>query len=396
MARHRTAWCLARPSVTDPATSPEHLLGYGYGGRMGTTAGDDRGRRRVERRTTARRRLAAGLLAAGLVAGAAACSDDSGDDAADDAAPTSTTTSTAAAPSNGSGDSPAEGGELLAVSYNVAGLPVEISSERPDLHLPLISPLLNEFDLVLTQEDFDWWAELASGFDFVNYRDRLRADTTHEYRSTDHPGPEAVGLDTSQRAAPEVGDGLGLLSRGPIEEVARVPWTSCFGGFDTSDGGAADCLSMKGFSLTEVTLTDGAVVHVYNLHGEAGGTETDQALQEDDYEQLAAYIAEHSRGAAIILGGDTNLHTDTVHPDSSGGADIGIWDRFLAATALTDACAAVECDEPGRIDKFAFRSGAGVELEALSHRFRTDFVDEAGEDLSDHQALEVRFRWYPE
>ena len=367
---------------------------------MRTTPGDSTNTRRVERRTRAGRRLAAGLLAVGLVAGAAACSDDSGDDAAS----TTTTAGTAGegsdgttgASSDGVDSAPTGGGELLAVSYNVAGLPVEISKERPDVNLPLISPLLDEFDLVLTQEDFDWWGELASGFDFVNYHDRLRADTTHEYQSGEHPGPEAVGLDLSQRPAPEVGDGLGLLSRFPIEEVARVPWTGCFGGFDTSDGGAADCLSMKGFSLTEVTLADGAVVHVYNLHGEAGGTETDQALQEDDYEQLAAYIAEHSAGAAVILGGDTNLHTDTVHPDSSDGADIGIWDRFLAATALTDACTALECDEPGRIDKFAFRSGSGVELEALSHRFRTDYVDEAGEDLSDHQALEVRFRWTAE
>lgn len=354
---------------------------------MATTTEIDRGMRRGQGRSPVARRLAAGLCALGLVAGAAACSDDGGDDTTSTTGAEDGMTTTTATGSGGGG------GELLVVSYNVAGLPVEISSERPDVNLPLISPLLNEYDLVLTQEDFDWWGELASGFDFVHYHDRLRADTTHEYRSGKHPGPDAVGLDTTQRPAPEVGDGLGLLSRFPIEEVARVPWTGCFGGFDTSDGGAADCLSMKGFSLTEVTLADGVEVHVYNLHGEAGGTETDQALQEDDYEQLAAYITEHSEGAAIILGGDTNLHTDTVHPDSSNGADIGVWDRFLEATGLTDACTAVECDEPGRIDKFAFRSGAGVALEALSHRFRTDYVDEAGEDLSDHQALEVRFGW---
>lgn len=323
--------------------------------------------------------------------GATACGSDDDDSASTTAAPTASTTDGVS-----TGDEAGDGetsGELLAVAYNVAGLPVEISSERPDLNLPLISPLLNEFDLVLTQEDFDWWAELASGFDFVNYRDRLRADTDHEFASTPHPGPEAVGLDLSNRPPPEVGDGLGLLSRYPIEEVSRVPWDGCFGGFDTSDGGAADCLSMKGFSLTEVTLADGVVVHVYNLHGEAGGTERDQELQADNYRQLAEYIQEHSEGVAIILGGDTNLHTNTTHPDSADGADIEIWDDFLAATGLTDACTATDCDTPGRIDKFAFRSGDGVELEALSHRFRVDFVDDAGEDLSDHQALEVRFAW---
>ena len=97
----------------------------------------------------------------------------------------------------------------------------------------------------------------------------------------------------------------------------------------------------------------------------------------------------------MILAGDTNLHTDNEHPDGSDGADIVIWDKFLEATGLADSCAATDCDDPGRIDKFAFRSGDGVDLEILGRRFRTDFVDSAGEDLSDHQALEVRFGWKP-
>jgi endonuclease/exonuclease/phosphatase family metal-dependent hydrolase len=189
----------------------------------------------------------------------------------------------------------------------------------------------------------------------------------------------------------ELGDGLGVLSRFPIDDTRRVPWTDCEGGFE---GGASDCLAMKGFLLTRMTLADGVVVDVYDLHGEAGGGERDQELQAADFEQLAAYIAEHSEGNAIILGGDTNLHTDTVHEDSGDGADIEIWSTFLTETGLTDSCEATDCDDATRIDKIAFRSGGGVELEAISHAFQTDvFVDEAGEDLSDHQALEVVFRW---
>ncbi len=348
--------------------------------------------RSVMKKAMSRKVMSVGLaLTLPLGAGLTACSDSSGDDAQ-----STSSTSSASDSSAPSTADQAAGGEFLAVSYNVAGLPAEISEEHPDVNIPLISPLLNQFDLVLTQEDFDWWAELASGFDFVNYHTRLRAETTHQFKSTKHPGPEAVGLDTTVRPAPEVGDGLGLLSRMAITEVARVPWTDCFGGVDTSDGGAADCLAMKGFSLTEVELADGLSVHVYNLHGEAGGSESDQALQEADYRQLAAYIADHSKGAAVIVGGDTNLHTDNEHPDGGAGADSAIWSKFLDVTGLTDSCAAVRCDQPGRIDKFAFRSGGGVDLKVLSHRFRTDFVDEAGEDLSDHQALEVRFSWKPE
>lgn len=284
------------------------------------------------------------------------------------------------------------------LSYNVAGLPAEISKEHPDVNIPKISPKLEPYDVVLTQEDFDWWLPdgLASGLDFVNYHQRLRADATHEYATAAHPGPEAVGIDVAKdRPTLQVGDGLGVLSRLPIDEQAiRVPWERCFGGADTSDGGAGDCLSMKGFLKTTLTLPDGLEVDVYDLHGEAGGSPTDQDLQAADYRQLAAYIAEHSKGRAVIVGGDTNLHTDLEHPDGSNGADIEIWKRFLADAGLTDSCAATRCAEVGAIDKVAYRSGGSVALDATDHRFETKrFVDEDGHDLSDHHALAVRFQW---
>jgi hypothetical protein len=285
-------------------------------------------------------------------------------------------------------------GTVSVLSYNVAGLPQEISKENPKENIPKISPLLEDYDVVLTQEDFDWWKPdgLASNADFVNYHDRLRAQVTHEYQTNRHPGPEAVGVDLADRPLMELGDGLGVLSRLPIDEDAeRVPWDDCFGGFDS---GASDCLAMKGFLVTTLTLGDGVEADLYDLHGEAGGGPEDQALQEADYQQLAAFINERSAGRAIILGGDTNLHTDLEHPDGGDGADIEIWDRFLEATGLVDACAATDCDRPGAIDKMAFRSGGGVTLDAISHRFADDvFVDEAGEDLSDHPALEVVLRW---
>ncbi|MEZ5140101.1 MAG: endonuclease/exonuclease/phosphatase family protein [Acidimicrobiales bacterium] len=285
-------------------------------------------------------------------------------------------------------------GELSLLSYNVAGLPQEISKEHPSVNIPKISPLLEPFDVVLTQEDFDWWKPggLAETTDFVHYHERLRADVTHEFRTERHPGPEAVGIDIdADRPNMELGDGLGVLSRLPIGEVDRVPWTGCFGEFDS---GASDCLAMKGFLHTTLELADGVTVDLYDLHGEAGGGDEDQALQADDFEQLAAYIAEHSEGRAILLAGDTNLHTDLDHEDGGDGADVEIWQTFLEATGLTDSCTATDCDDEGRIDKVAFRSGGGVELEARSHEFQGEtFVDEQGDDLSDHQPLEVVIGW---
>src|SRR5690606_19050851 len=150
-------------------------------------------------------------------------------------------------------------------------------------------------------------------------------------------------------------------SRFPLGEVTRERWAGCFGGADTSRGGAGDCLAQKGFLLTTVTLAEGVEVDVYDLHAEAGGTPDDQAPQADDYHQLAALSA--------LLAGDTNLHTDDpVDPDNpEGEGDLAIWEAFLDRTGLTDVCAALDCEDPGAIDKAAFRSGGGVTLEALAH-----------------------------
>ncbi|HWJ63970.1 MAG TPA: endonuclease/exonuclease/phosphatase family protein [Acidimicrobiales bacterium] len=333
--------------------------------------------------------LAAALaMGASLVACSSSASDGGSDGGGDGAAATA-----AAAGGEASGS-----GEFSLLSYNVAGLPVEISKEHPDVNIPQISPHLDDYDVVMTQEDFDWWKPggLADGLDFNEYHERLRADAHHEYRTEQHPGPEAVGIDIeADRPNMELGDGLGVLSTFPISDTVRVPWTSCFGEFDS---GASDCLAMKGFLVTRLELADGVSVDLYDLHGEAGGGPEDQALQTEDFEQLAAYIEEHSEGRAVILGGDTNLHTDPpgddAHEDSGDGADLEIWNTFLERTGLTDSCAATDCDDAGRIDKIAFRSDDGIELTPTSHEFQTDvFVDEQGEDLSDHQALEVVFSW---
>jgi hypothetical protein len=280
-------------------------------------------------------------------------------------------------------------GDFTVLSYNVAGLPQEISTVNPQEHIPLISPLLNDYDVVLTQEDFDWWVPELDAFDFRHYHERLRAQATHPHKSTRWLGPDAAGIDPAVREAPLVGDGLGVLSRMPFTQGPRRAWRDCFGGLDTSDGGAGDCLAGKGFGVVRTTLRPGYEVDVYTLHAEAGGTAQDQQLRSDDFVQLAAFVQSHSAGRAVILGGDTNLHTNASNP-----AHRAIWSTFLSRTGLTDACTALSCPEPGSIDKIAFRSGGGVTLSATSHAFpRARFRDADGEDLSDHPPLVVGFHW---
>jgi endonuclease/exonuclease/phosphatase family metal-dependent hydrolase len=153
-------------------------------------------------------------------------------------------------------------------------------------------------------------------------------------------------------------------------------------------------LSAKGFAMVRVELADGLTVDVYTLHAEAGGSAEDQRLQAADFEQLAEYMQAHSEGRPIIVGGDTNLHTNSDHPDASGDADTKIWAQFLADTGLTDACDTTSCTETDSIDKIAYRSAGNITLKATDHELPRDrFKDPAGDDLSDHPPLVVTFHW---
>jgi hypothetical protein len=321
-------------------------------------------------------RLALVLATALLLA---ACSSDDGGGGGADGAPGGSDTTVAG-----------EAGEFSLLSYNVAGLPQEVSSENPEEHLPLISPLLELYDVVVTQEDFDWWSDAVADLDFVNYHERLRADTTHEFTTGPHLGPAAVGIDGTDpdRPLPQVGDGLGSLSRFPLADVVRVPWDGCRGLIDS----ASDCLAMKGFAVPTVELGEGAVADVYTLHAEAGGDPEDDVPRQAQFDQLAAFIAEHSTGRAVIVAGDTNLHLEPGHEDEP--IDRPVWEGFLADTGLTDVCAEVDCPVPGAIDKVAWLDAGGLTLEPLEFRHEDDvFAGPQGEPLSDHPAVAVDWAW---
>jgi hypothetical protein len=220
-------------------------------------------------------------------------------------------------------------------------------------------------------------------FDF--HHDDLISQATHLYLST--PAVPPIGTDPTRPTA-LVADGLNRLSRFPFGPVTRVRWTNCFGGADQSDGGAADCLSQKGFSVSRTTLAPDVVVDVYNLHGEAGSAPLDIQYSAADYVQLAAFMADYSAGRPIIVGGDFNLH-------SNQPGDGAVWAQFLAANDLHDTCEVVACGaDIGAIDKFAFRDGGGITLTALTHTFeRAKFTRADGAPLSDHDPLTVTFQW---
>ncbi len=304
-------------------------------------------------------------------------------------------------------------GTFEALTYNVAGLPEPISGSEPATNSPLISPKLNDYDVVLLQEDWEDPTELG----IFGYHHLIVSEANHRYRSD--PAPAPLGTDT--RRFPQgpalSADGLNRLSEFPFAPLERHMWDVCNGELaievvetivkegglsdvvdgaglgDVIDGGSSDCSAQKGFTVGTTTLAKGVAVDIYNLHGDAGGGPKDAEARAAGFAQLADFISRHSAGRAVIIGGDTNLHTE---PDSAGRpADIATWKEFQAATGVRDVCTAVDCGQDvGRIDKFAFRSGGGVTLKPMTSRFEAaKFTRADGQPLSDHDPLAVTFRW---
>lgn len=270
-------------------------------------------------------------------------------------------------------------GEFDLLTYNVAGLPEGLSGSNPSVNQALISPLLNAYDLVLTQEDF---ANPDPPLDDIRvYHDDLISQVDLPFLSTPQVPPMGTNPD---RPDALLGDGLNFMSRIPLGTVNRVTWDDCMGVFDH----ASDCLATKGFAVTTIELTSGVTVDVYDLHADAGGAPEDQAARAANFAQLAAHIDAQSDGHAVIVGGDMNLHTDRP-------VDGDVWRTFLDATGLTDVCEAVDCGaDVDVIDKVAFRNSAEIELTPQTHEFeRQRFTRDDGVPLSDHDPLHVRFGW---
>jgi endonuclease/exonuclease/phosphatase family metal-dependent hydrolase len=242
------------------------------------------------------------------------------------------------------------------LTYNVAGLPEGISGSNPVANHPQISPLLNQYDIALVQEDFA-------------YHDLLSQDAEHPHQSV----PKEPG------AFPDMGDGLNRFSVFPFGELLREAWEQCSGFV----GAANDCLTSKGFSVAATELAPGVLVDIYNLHMDAGGGAEDVAARDAQTQQMLATIESRSAGMAIIVAGDTNMGSD----------DEASLQMLLQGAQLEDACRVLACGENSRIDRIMFRSSDQIELSAESWRVDTSFVDGDGNDLSDHEAVGVDFSW---
>jgi hypothetical protein len=267
-------------------------------------------------------------------------------------------------------------GAFLALTYNVAGLPQGISGSNPEVNTPLIGPLLNDYDLVLMQES--WKTPDPNPLAPTRvYHEILEAASQHPYRSVSQPLPLNQNPD---RPSAIVSDGLNRFSQFPFGDVTRQRWAGC-------DDSAADCLSLKGFSVARTELVPGVCVDVYNLHGEAGNTDHDLELKDENMRDLIDFMLAYSDGRAVIVGGDFNMR---IRRDR----DAANLARLASEAGVQDACIAQDIVDIEEIDKFFFRSNDRVTLNPVSCRLEIEkFVDPEGGPLSDHDPLAVRFEW---
>jgi hypothetical protein len=251
-------------------------------------------------------------------------------------------------------------GAFSALTYNVAGLPQGLSGSDPERTIPLISPLLNAWDLVLVQEDFAFQRE-------------LREDVELPYQS--YP-KETDGL---------LGDGLNRFSTLAFEpEVQRHRWEACNGLTDDSN----DCLAEKGFSLAQHEIGEGILLWVVNLHMDAGGGEENAAARAAQVEQLISTVEEIVGDDALLVAGDTNTR-----PSRDDADDASILERLTSGLGVDDVCAVISCGEEDRIDRFFLRSTASLSFGNYGYRLATELVDDAGGPLSDHEGVEVTLDW---
>ncbi|MFF4522146.1 jacalin-like lectin [Streptomyces bluensis] len=277
---------------------------------------------------------------------------------------------TGSAPVAAADSGSAAGATFNVLTYNIAGLPLDLGDSDPETNTPLIGQRLGPYDIVNVQEDF-------------NYHASLYANDSHPYRTA-----------TSGGAA--FGDGLNTLSDHSFEDFERVKWNNCTG---------TNCLTPKGFTLARVRLAEGVFVDLYNVHTNADDTDDALAARRANVEQLSDFIQANSAGNAVIVMGDTNTRYtrsgDNIRTLVNENGLTDPWVKLVkGGTPPAQGSDALVCDAAAPtndcevVDKVLYRGSDLVNLDAT--RYNNDwksFLRSDGKHLSDHYPHAVDFSY---
>jgi len=253
-------------------------------------------------------------------------------------------------------------GIVHVLTYNIHGLPAEITGDDTTTRIEQIAPLLGDFDIVGLQEDF--------------------IDENHNIIASAAPHPYRDNFNEKVEDDRYYGSGLSAFSVHPILADQNTHYTACHGYIDS----ASDCFASKGFQALEIEVAPGLTIHFYNTHLEAGGGQEDTLARQTHVDQLLTSLNGFSADQPVIFLGDTNLH-------AADPVDSPLLEQLLQEGNLIDSCESVGCTEPEHIDRIFYRNSPNMELTVQQWINQDGFVDLAGLDLSDHPAISAHISW---
>ena len=183
-----------------------------------------------------------------------------------------------------------------------------------------------------------------------------------------------------------LGNGLMRLSKTPFHHFEKFTWPTCSGVLRND----SDCLAKKGFTFARHEVASGVFVDIYNIHADAGRSDSDKSARFKQFKFLSETIQEKSKGNAVIVGGDWNL----LHDDED---DQLVFFLFLQKNKMRYMCGDLICSKEklGVFDRFTVRNGEDIflNLKELSLPYKHGFYDKKERPLSDHDPLVIELEW---
>ncbi|WP_204080748.1 Ig-like domain-containing protein [Mycobacterium riyadhense] len=260
-------------------------------------------------------------------------------------------------------------GDFSMLTYNIAGLPFPLSSAILPrfLYTKQIGQRLNNYYVANVQEDFAY-------HDFLVKRSQMPSQTPPEPPTLLWP----IGVPFS--------DGLNTLAQFKVKRLDRQTWWQC---------SADNCLTVKGFSYSQLQMPGGETIDLYNLHTNTGGGR----FTNDNLAQITNYIQQNSAGRAVIVTGDFNArYSDDLSALQTFASDLTLTDAWVqlefGGMTPTNAIPCMVGNKCELLDKIFYRSGQGVTLNAVAYSNEAPkFFNSKGQPLSDHSPPMVGFHY---
>ncbi len=269
------------------------------------------------------------------------------------------------------------------LSYNVKGLPPLVMDGDGPARMRAISERMRRYDIVVLQEVFAYDDLLRTAGRSVQWLN----GPGPRFRVSQLPAliPLYLPCLLSSYCEMPSSAGLALALHSPAivaELLTAQAYSTCHGVLRASN----DCLATKGWLGVELSFPEGKV-HLYTTHLDAGQSPRDRLARQAQLGELTRAILRYSRGQALLVTGDFNLHR-------SSGDDMGMLTDFLGATGLenTRVFESPRCEFGCLgLDYIMQRSGSSLAI-LVDAATAGEFVDADGEALSDHPPLTIEFR----